>query len=126
MTFSVATRNLTMHKGADWSESFSIELDDTPIDLTGYLFEGQARREENSDPPLAFEFTFTHSVDNLSITVSVPWETIEEVDTGPKPDSGESQLWYDFFVIEPSGNRTKFQTGCVTIYRSITESPETP
>lgn len=112
-----------MHQGADWSESFSIEVDDSPINLTGYQFEGECRREENSDPPLAFAFTFTVAGDALSVTVSVPWETIDTVTTGPKPTSVESQLWYDFFMIDPSGNRTKIQKGRVTIERSITESP---
>lgn len=111
-----ATRNLTIHQNTDWTESFSIMVDDVAMSLTGYSIVGKCRKGE--DVSSALVFTFTFALSGTTATVSVAAATTAAIDLSTEPD--QPQYFYDYILVAPSGTRTKIQTGRVTIERTVT------
>ena len=113
-------RNLVLRKGLDWSEEFQIKLDGSPMDLSGCVFLGHARRDETDTAPVAFSFVFAYDAVTRFVTVSVAGSATSGIEVGPKPDDRQSQFFYDFKMTWPGGDPEIIQEGRLTLKRTIT------
>jgi hypothetical protein len=112
-----AIRNLKIEQNTDWSESFTLKIDDVAVNLSGYSLRGECRTGEDITSDLVFAFTF--GIDETLVTVSVDADTTEAIETDEQPD--EIQFFYDYLLIAPDGSITKIQKGRVTLCRTVTE-----
>ena len=108
--------NLELKQGADYLAQIELQNDDeTPIDLTGCTFAGQARTSYDSTE-IAFSFTFTvTSALAGKVDVSLP-NTFYK-----KKMSEQARFVYDWELTDAGGKKKEIARGVAIVQPEVTK-----
>lgn len=113
----IAKQNFDIPQGADFLYTITLYNDDeTPINLTGYTFRGQARKAYKSSK-IEFSFVFAllnQLTDTGSFTMALP-DTFY-----PGVMESELSFVYDVEMVSSSGVITRVISGTVTVIPEVT------
>jgi hypothetical protein len=108
--------DLIVKQGSDYFRKLLFtNPDTTPMDITGYIFRGQARTDYDS-PDVAFNFQFT-------ITDAVGGEVelkISNIATTALDLSENTKFVYDCEFVTPTSNVDMFLRGKIQMIREVT------
>jgi hypothetical protein len=113
------TLNLEIVQGKTFSSLITVKTSDTVFtDVTGYTFEGQARRTIG-DPAILFSFTFTIQ-DQLTNTGEVLWSLAPEVTSAIALDGKNLDCFYDVEMVDTAGGISEIAQGKIKLFPEVT------
>lgn len=113
--------NITIEQGATWEYPFTWTSGGSPVNITGYEFKAQIRKQaakSATDPPVIIqletpnEITITDGPNGI-YTISISDEVTSTMPNG-------NYIW-DMFVTFPSGKVRKLWVGAVEFIPNVTE-----
>lgn len=111
-------QNLVVYQGADFRRA--LEFKDGAnvlINLTGYVFRGQARTSVTASSP-SFSFTFT--LRNQTTNSGYVDMHIAAAATSALALTKETNYFYDIEMVNSSGDITRIMEGQVKVYPEVT------
>lgn len=115
----VARQNLIVYQGADFRRALEFRDGAAALmNLTGYVFRGQARTASTSDT-VAFSFIFTLR-DQGSSTGMVDMH-IQDTATSALTLSKVTTYVYDVEMVDATGDVTRVMEGTIQVYPEVTK-----
>ncbi len=106
---AAAEYNLLLEQGADFSRTMTLTLNNEPIDLTDWQFEGAAQARLGDGKPTPFTFTKLPDVGTLLVTMS------KTLTSGLAFEKG----YYNWFAVNAEGKRLKLAEGTAYVAREV-------
>lgn len=104
---AVSAVNLTIDKGADFSNALKIKTDGAVVNLTGYAFSCVMRKHNGSPIGYGFSTTALEPVSQGIVKIELHNSVTTELPVG--------RHIYDFFTITAEGVKTKVLEGNVLV-----------
>jgi hypothetical protein len=106
---AAAEYNLLIEQGAHFEKTMTLFLNNTPIDLTNWTFEGAAQARLGDGKPTNFTFTKLPEVGTLLITMS---DTLTST-------LGFEKGYYNWFATNNEGKKIKLAEGICYVSREV-------
>lgn len=115
----VARQNLTVYQGADYQQALELRNESSVlIDLTGYVFRGQARvKYSDADPAFEFEFTLRDQVTQTGIVDML----IPAADTSALNISKVTTYLYDIEMVDADSIVRRIVQGEIQLHPEVTK-----
>lgn len=108
------TVNLTIYTGTDFSQTFSLEDEqsNSALNLTGYSGCSQLKRYESSSKTKDFVVTFLENRASGRVTISIGSTVSATIKPG--------KYMYDLLLNSPTGTTTRVVEGVAFVKKSVT------
>lgn len=111
--------NITIYQGADFQRVLTLKSDaNTTINLTGYIFRGQARASYAAKVP-AFSFVFALKNQGTN-QGQVDWSLANATSAALKIEAATEYV-YDVEMVSPGGIVTRILEGTATVKPEVTK-----
>lgn len=111
---AVYVANIVINSGADFTQSFSLEGNDSgsAYDLTGHSVNAQFRKWAGSSTSVSFATTVTNPPTSGQIFLSLPAQTTSSLKAG--------RYVYDILIIDNDGIKKRVIEGMVLVREGVT------
>lgn len=122
MNTDLPRTDITITEGADYALSFQLLEDEAPVDLTGFTFQAQIRKDFLQNSPAVADFTvlLPRPIDGEILLSLTSQQTLDLFPALSASNARTRCGYWDMFSVSPAGTRSYFIGGRVAYIQTIT------